>query len=125
MSVPIDLDPTRGSEVVITLSAERKYWVVEADAVLSPVFAVVLLNEKVLPAFLLAGGFPMLLTVRSGWLGCPAWAVEIINKWQASTKLKPSKVASDSFFTAEHFTEEGNIETPLCRSRRAKRTEGF
>jgi hypothetical protein len=66
LSVPTDRDPARTSEVVILLSEERKYWVVEGDALLSPAFPVVSLKEKLLPAFRLAGGFPMLLTVKSG-----------------------------------------------------------
>ena len=66
LRVPIALDPPRRSELVIMLSDERKYWVVEAVALLLPIFAVVSLIVKVLPVFLFAGGFPRLLTVRSG-----------------------------------------------------------
>ena len=54
------------SALVITLSTDNRYRVVEALAVALPEFPVVSVTEKLVAKIPLAGGFVMLLTTRSG-----------------------------------------------------------
>ena len=56
------------SELVITLSSDSRYRVVDALAVALPELPVVSVTEKLVPAIALAGGLVMLLTTRSGAL---------------------------------------------------------
>jgi hypothetical protein len=79
-SVETDRLPVRsGSEVVMVVSVERRYLVVDGSAVAVPELPVVSVTLKLVPAIALAGGLLMLLTTRSGEEAWPASAVEILN----------------------------------------------